>query len=61
MFLSLFSEYNFLNMEYNNFEFKESVLEKGLVKIFIPDKGYGFIIDSETKESVFVHINNVLE
>lgn len=31
----------------------------GVVKFFNNDKGYGFIIDSKTKESLFVHINNV--
>ena len=33
-------------------------VRKGRVKFFNDDKGYGFLIDSETKESVFVHINN---
>ncbi len=32
---------------------------KGTVKFFNEEKGYGFIIDSETKESVFVHMNNL--
>ena len=31
---------------------------KGQVKFFNTEKGYGFIVDSETKESVFVHMNN---
>lgn len=30
----------------------------GKVKFFNDDKGYGFIIDKETKESYFVHIND---
>jgi len=34
---------------------------KGTVAFFNESKGYGFIKDSETKESVFVHVNNVLE
>jgi cold shock CspA family protein len=34
-------------------------IRKGQVKFFNQEKGYGFIIDSETKESLFVHINNV--
>ena len=33
-------------------------IRKGRVKFFNHEKGYGFIVDSETKESVFVHINN---
>ncbi len=36
-------------------------IRKGEVKFFNEEKGYGFIIDLETKESVFVHVNNVLE
>lgn len=41
--------------------FKEDPVRKGTVSFFNDSKGYGFIRDSETKESVFVHINNVLE
>lgn len=33
-------------------------LRKGQVKFFNDEKGYGFITDSETKDSIFVHINN---
>ncbi|WP_299579562.1 cold shock domain-containing protein [uncultured Sunxiuqinia sp.] len=36
-------------------------IRKGTVTFFNESKGYGFIRDSETKESIFVHINNVLE
>lgn len=36
-------------------------IRKGTVTFFNDSKGYGFIKDSETKESVFVHVNNVLE
>ncbi|MCB9351678.1 MAG: cold shock domain-containing protein [Lewinellaceae bacterium] len=34
-------------------------IRKGQVKFFNDEKGYGFIIDDETKESIFVHVNNV--
>jgi len=34
-------------------------VRKGIVSFFNDSKGYGFIKDMETKESVFVHINNV--
>ena len=34
-------------------------IRKGKVKFFNVEKGYGFIIDSETEESIFVHMNNV--
>ena len=36
-------------------------IRKGVVTFFNDSKGFGFIKDSETKESIFVHINNVLE
>ncbi|MCF6171379.1 MAG: cold shock domain-containing protein [Bacteroidales bacterium] len=36
-------------------------VRKGIVSFFNDSKGYGFIKDSETKESVFVHANNLLE
>ncbi len=38
---------------------KEDPVRKGTVSFFNDAKGFGFIKDSETKESVFVHINNV--
>jgi len=36
-------------------------VRKGTVAFFNDSKGFGFIRDSETKESVFVHINNVVD
>lgn len=36
-------------------------IRKGTVTYFNDSKGFGFIRDSETKESVFVHINSCLE
>ncbi len=33
-------------------------IRNGIVTFYNSDKGYGFIKDSETKESLFVHINN---
>lgn len=37
------------------------VVRKGQVKFFNHEKGYGFIIDMDTKDSVFVHMNNITE
>jgi cold shock CspA family protein len=34
------------------------LIRKGIVTFFNQDKGYGFIKDQETQESVFVHINS---
>jgi cold shock CspA family protein len=36
-------------------------VRKGTVSFFNDSKGFGFIRDSETKESIFVHANNLLE
>jgi len=37
------------------------LVRKGIVTFFNDSKGYGFIKDLETQESVFVHINNTTE
>jgi len=34
-------------------------IRKGTVTFFNNDKGYGFIKDQETQESIFVHINSL--
>jgi cold shock CspA family protein len=34
-------------------------VRKGTVTFFNDSKGYGFIKDSETQESVFVHVNGL--
>lgn len=36
-------------------------IRKGVVTFYNDNKGFGFIKDSETQESVFVHVNNTLE
>jgi cold shock CspA family protein len=36
-------------------------IRKGTVSFFNTSKGYGFIRDLETQESLFVHVNNLLE
>ena len=38
-----------------------SPIRKGIVSFFNHDKGFGFIRDMNTQESIFVHINNVEE
>ncbi len=37
------------------------IIRKGVVTFFNESKGYGFIKDMETQESVFVHINSLKE
>ena len=39
----------------------DDLIRKGIVTFFNDAKGYGFIKDSETQESVFVHINSITE
>ncbi len=39
----------------------EDPVRRGIVEFFNESKGYGFIKDTETKKSVFVHANNLLE
>lgn len=39
----------------------EDLIRKGVVTFFNDAKGYGFIKDQETQESVFVHINALTE
>jgi CspA family cold shock protein len=33
----------------------------GTVKFFMEQKGFGFIIDDETKEEVFVHVSGLID
>lgn len=40
---------------------KSSPVRKGVVTFYNDSKGFGFIRDLETQESVFVHTNNLLE
>ena len=39
----------------------EDLIHKGIVTFFNGEKGYGFIKDLDTQESVFVHVNSVEE
>ncbi|MEO5685474.1 MAG: cold shock domain-containing protein [Chitinophagaceae bacterium] len=39
----------------------EDLIRKGIVTFFNDSKGYGFIKDLETQESIFVHINALTE
>lgn len=40
---------------------KEDPIRRGTVTFYNESKGFGFIRDNETKESIFVHANNLLE
>ena len=33
----------------------------GTVKFFLNQKGFGFIIDDETKEEIFVHVSGLID
>lgn len=39
----------------------EEAIRRGRVNFFNDEKGYGFIVDSKNKDSIFVHANNLLE
>jgi cold shock CspA family protein len=39
----------------------EDLIHKGIVTFFNGEKGYGFIKDLDTQESVFVHINSTVD
>lgn len=36
-------------------------MKKGTVKFFNDSKGFGFIIDSETKTEYFVHVSGLID
>lgn len=40
---------------------EEGGVRKGVVTFFNTSKGYGFIKDSGSQESIFVHVNNVID
>lgn len=42
-------------------EGEEEVVRQGIISFFNDAKGYGFIKDLKTQESVFVHINQISE
>lgn len=39
----------------------EDIVRKGVVSFYNEDKGFGFIRDKETNESLFFHVNNIEE
>ncbi|WMJ73948.1 cold shock domain-containing protein [Cytophagaceae bacterium ABcell3] len=39
----------------------EDLIRKGTVSFFNESKGYGFIKDHETQESIFVHLNGLVD
>jgi len=36
-------------------------MKKGTVKFFNESKGYGFVIDNDTKEEYFVHVSGLID
>jgi len=50
-----------LKITKNNPESAPDYVRKGVITFFNESKGYGFIRDLESHQSVFVHINNLLE
>ena len=50
-----------LTITRNNPQNTPDFVRKGVVTFFNESKGYGFIRDLETRQSVFVHVNEMLE
>jgi cold shock CspA family protein len=50
-----------LKITKNNPQSAPDFVRKGIVTFFNESKGYGFIRDMESQQSVFVHVNNLLE
>jgi cold shock CspA family protein len=50
-----------LKITKNNPESAPDYVRKGVITFFNESKGYGFIRDLESHQSVFVHANNLLE
>ena len=36
-------------------------MKTGTVKFFVEDKGFGFIIDDETNQEIFVHVSGLID
>ena len=36
-------------------------MKTGTVKFFIEDKGFGFIVDDETNQEIFVHVSGLID
>lgn len=43
----------------SQYRVEEDPIRNGRVKFFNEEKGYGFIIDDSSKDSIFVHINDL--
>ena len=41
--------------------YQESTLRRGVVTFYNESKGFGFIKDHESSDSIFMHVNNMLE
>lgn len=50
-----------LKITKNNPANAPDLVRKGVVTFFNESKGYGFIRDLESNQSIFVHVNNLLE
>jgi len=50
-----------LKITKNNPDTAPDFVRKGVVTLFNESKGFGFIRDLESNQSIFVHVNNLLE
>jgi len=50
-----------INIPKRDASYKSDPVRKGIVSFYNESKGFGFIKDMETQQSVFFHVNNILE
>ena len=50
-----------INIPKRDSSHKSDPVRKGIVSFYNDSKGFGFIKDMETQQSVFFHVNNILE
>lgn len=45
----------------NSSNFEENVTYEGIISLYFDEKGYGFITEAQTSETIFLHVNKMKE